>query len=408
MGLALTILILTYLLLALQRIPNIRLQFPAGSLLGALAIVASGVLPYEEALSFIPVELILFLLGMLIISVYLQAGNAVGYFAERALNVAVTPIRLVLFFLIAGAIISALTLNITAALILTPIALASAKRVNEKPTPYVIALILGVNLGSVATAIGSPQSMLIVSMSGMTFWEYTTKMTVLSAIGTLIAALWLVISGRRTMTGRSFKKTVVASVPQSPNFTGISALTVLIIVIASMLLGVPMPVAAMAGAAILLAINPQPPKDVLSLVNWQLITFVASLFVIVGGVGFSGIGDQAAAYFSSLSHYGQTIHLSGLALVVTTFTTVFSNLPSATLMAPILERIENSNTLWFTVALATTFAGNLSLFGSLSNLAVMEVTNDRGYTISFKEFIKVGVPVGLLTLIVGVLYIARV
>jgi Na+/H+ antiporter NhaD/arsenite permease-like protein len=404
---AVVILALVYALLALQRVPRIRLQFPAGAMLGAAAMVAAGVVPLRDAVFFIPLDLLLFLFGMLVISVYLQAGNTVGFFAERALRIADTPLKLMLFFLFTGAVTAALTLNITAALILAPMVLATCKHVGENPARYIIALILGINLGSAATAVGSPQTMLVVSLSGMGFWEYTSKMALVSAMGVAIAALWLVLTARRCGMARSFKDTVRHIVPQSPNFTGVSALVVLTAVIIAMVSGAPMAVAATTGAGLLLAVNPQPPKDVLSVVNWQLIVFIASLFVIVGGAAESDLIEKSLPTIVAALKDNAAAQVAGVAALASSLTALFSNVPSATLLAPIVSSFENPKVLWFTAALATTFAGNVSLFGSLSNLTAVEICEEKGFRIAYLDFIKTGLPVSILTLVTGVLLVVR-
>jgi len=407
MPLAASILGLTYLLIALQRLPRVRVRSPAGALLGAIMMVASGVLPVDQALLGIPFDLLFFLTGMLIISVYLQAGNTIGFFAEKALRLANTPIKLLMFFLIAGAIVSAVSLNLTAALLLTPLVITTCRRVGESSGPYLIALILGTNLGSAASAIGSPQTMLVVSISGMGFWEYTSKMAVISAIGVVLAGLWLILHYRRSFSGRSFGHTIHIVSSYHLNFTGMSALIVSIAVVIALILGAPMPLAAMTGAAILLAINPQPPKDVLSAMNWPLIIFVGALFVIVGGIAYTGLAGWATSTILPALEHNTTAQVAGLVGLLTALTSLFSNIPSAALISPIVANIEQPDILWFAVALATSFAGNFTLFGSLSNLMVVEILEGKSLRIGYVEFLKTGLPVSLITLIVGIFFLAR-
>lgn len=403
MPVAAIILGLTYVLIALQRFLQSRLQMPSGALLGAALMVIFGGVSSGKAVSYIPSEILLFLTGMLIIAVYLQSGNTVSFFAERALKLANTPIKLLIFCALTGAIVSALALNLTAAILLAPLVLSTCRKSGETPAPYLIALILGINLGSAATAIGSPQTMFIVAMSGMGFWEYSSRMLVISSAGVAIAVMWLLAVYGKKLGGRHFVRKVSSIVSQKLRFTGLSSAFVSVAVVTALLLGVPMPVAAMSGAAILIAINPQPPRDVLSIVNWPLVIFIGSLFVIVGTAAESGIGawlgESVLPYLQAEAKVGTAL----LVTAVTALTALFSGVPAAALVSPIFEGFEVSKAVWFAIAIATTFAGNITLYGSLSNLSVIEQASARdGLKIRFGEFAKVGAPITLATLAAGI------
>lgn len=402
MPVAAAILVLTYVLIALQRFLRTRLRMPSGALLGAALMAVFGGIPADKTLAHIPAEILLFLTGMLVIAVYLQAGNAVSYFSERAVGLANSPVKLVVFFAAAGAVVSALALNLTAAILLAPLVLSTCRKTGERPVPYIIALILGINLGSAATAMGSPQTMLIVSLSGMGFWEYTSNMFFVSAAGTAAAIVWLIAIYGRSLRGRRFERTLSASVSHGLGFTGATSAVVSAGVILALLLGAPMPVAAMSGAAILIAINPQPPKDVLSIVNWPLVIFIGSLFVIVGAAADAGIagwlGETAMPFLAAEAKAGMAIFVAAL----TALTALFSGVPAAALVSPALEGLDAPKAVWFAIAIATTFAGNVTLYGSLSNLSVIEQTSAYDEArISAMEFLRAGLPVTVITLAIG-------
>ncbi len=402
MPIAAAILVLTYVLIALQRFLRTRLKMPSGALLGAALMAVFGGIPADKTLSHIPADILLFLTGMLVIAVYLQAGNAVSFFAGSALRLANSPVKLLIFFTLTGAIVSALALNLTAAILLAPLALSICRKVGEKPAPYLIALILGINLGSAATAMGSPQTMFIVSLSGMGFWEYSSKMMVVSAVGTAAAIAWLLAIYGRQMRGRSFAGEKDASVSHGLGFTGATSVIVSAGVIIALFLGAPLPVAAMAGAAVLVAINPQPPKDVLSIVNWPLIIFIGSLFVIVGAAADAGIagwlGESVLPFLAAEAKAGMALFVAAL----TALTALFSGVPAAALVSPALEGLDAPKAVWFAIAVATTFAGNVTLYGSLSNLSVIEQTAAHDEArIGALEFLRAGLPVTLITLAIG-------
>ncbi|MEP0813698.1 MAG: hypothetical protein HRF49_03410 [bacterium] len=402
---AVLVLLLTYFLVALQRLPKSRIKAPAGALLGAVLMVSLGVVSAADAISYIPASLLLFLTGMLVIAEYLQAGNVISFFAERVLRYAGNPRRLLIAVLVLSAVFSALALNLTAAIVISPLVIAICRKVGIPPAPYLVAVILGANLGGAATAVGSPQTMLVVSLAGIGFLEYAAKMAEICLAGAVVASIWLYMHFRVKLPSISFGPALADIVPQRLNFTGWSSIIVLICVIAALMAGVSMPVAAIGGAALLLAVNPQPPKDVLSCVNWPLIATIGALFVVVGGAVHSGIALWAATNLipeieNEIAHIAAVVAAGGF------MSFVFSDVSSAAFFQAVLSEMENPKILWFALALTTSFAGNLSLYGSLSNLTVVETSRERGEQIGYLEFLKVGLPVSLVTLAIGIAFLS--
>jgi Na+/H+ antiporter NhaD/arsenite permease-like protein len=94
--------------------------------------------------------------------------------------------------------------------------------------------------------------------------------------------------------------------------------------------------------------------------------------------------------------------LSGLTLVLSN---ILSNVPAVLLLSPAIENLGNQKRDWLTVAMSSTFAGNLTLLGSVANLIVVEIARKQGVEVSFMTYLKVGLPVTLATLVIGILYL---
>src|SRR5437773_12171925 len=160
MTLGLIIFGVTYLFIAVQRLPFLRLNRPAASLLGAVAMVVCGVLPLRDAYAAIDLDVLVFLLGLMLIVGYLEVGKCFEWAAEWILRRARTPVRLLLGVVVGGGLLSALFVNDTICLVVTPVLLAALGPLRLKPNPYLIALAMGANVGSVVSVTGNPQNML--------------------------------------------------------------------------------------------------------------------------------------------------------------------------------------------------------------------------------------------------------
>src|SRR6058998_2067799 len=152
----LVIFALTYVLISVQRLPFVHLNRPAASLLGAVAMVVLGVLPLSDAYAAIDLDVLVLLLGVMLIVGYLEVGKFFEWAAEWVLKRAVTPERLLLGVVIGGGLLSALFVNDTICLVVTPVLLAALGPLRVRPNPYLIGLAMGSNVGSVLSITGNP------------------------------------------------------------------------------------------------------------------------------------------------------------------------------------------------------------------------------------------------------------
>ncbi len=167
---------LTYLLIAVQRLPFIHLNRPAASLLGAVAMVVCGVLSLPDAYAAVDFDVLVFLLGLMLIVGYLEVGKFFEWTAGWVLQRARTPDRLLLGVVVGGGLLSALFVNDTICLVVTPVLLAALGPLRVRPTPYLIGLAMGANVGSVLTVTGNPQNMLVGIWSGATYGAFVLHM----------------------------------------------------------------------------------------------------------------------------------------------------------------------------------------------------------------------------------------
>src|SRR6059036_1453834 len=181
----------TYVLIAAQRLLFLRLNRPAASLLGAVAMVVLGVLPLRDAYTAIDFDVLVFLLGLMLIVGYLEVGKFFEWAAEWILARARTPERLLLGVVVGGGLLSALFVNDTICLVVTPVLLAALGPLRVKPNPYLIGLAMGANVGSVASVTGNPQNMLVGIWSGASFGGFLVHMLPVGVGGLAITYAYL-------------------------------------------------------------------------------------------------------------------------------------------------------------------------------------------------------------------------
>jgi Na+/H+ antiporter NhaD/arsenite permease-like protein len=405
---ALCVFVATYVLISLQKIHFLNLDRPTAALAGATLIVGLGVVSMKQAYAAVNYDTILLLLGMMILVAHLKAAGFFEWLGVWILRHARTPVRLLWLVVFSSGLLSALFVNDTICVLLTPIILEAALRARLNPAPYLIALVTGANIGSVMTLTGNPQNMLVGIFSDIHFGKFFLVLGPIGLVGLAIdAALiaWLY----RGRLGEQFDGSVFALPPLDVRLVQ-RVVFALVLVLAGFLLPWPsfvkldpgqnLPFAAMAGAVLIVLIGRVPPARVLAGVDWSLLLFFACLFVVIQGVGATGLLEAmrrvADPAFGGTAA-SQATAMSGFAVVMSN---VVSNVPFVLVVSHWMGGFEARELMWFIVAMASTFAGNLTIVGSVANMIVLELSRERA-PLGFFEYLRVGVPVTLITTALG-------
>jgi Na+/H+ antiporter NhaD/arsenite permease-like protein len=395
---------LTYLVIGLQKVPRLHIGRPAGALLGAVAMVAWGVIDFEGAKRAIDLDTILFLLGMMIVLAYLELS---GFFevVERQVLGFATSARSLLWLVVGSAgLLSALFMNDTICLMLTPVVLRVTRRLELPPAPYLVALVTAANIGSSATIIGNPQNALIAVRSGIGFLDFLSGLWPIAAAGLLIDGLLLTALYRRSITGAPLR----VPPPRAPRAVQRYMLAASLLagtgMVAALGLGAPPASAAMtAGAAVILA-GAARPRDALKQVDWSLLLFFGGLFVVMHAVVRAGLAGAVVAWLAGPPGLqASPVALARLGVAVTLLSQAVSNVPAVMVFVPGLEALPAASAahLWLTLAAFSTLAGNLTILGSVANVIVFETARREGVDIGFFEYLKVGALLTLATCLIA-------
>ncbi len=399
------VLLLAFVGIAAGRLPHLRMNRAGIGLAAAAIVIALGALSMAEAFSAIDLGTIALLLSMMLVVANLRLSGFFTAASSRILAAARTPRQLLALVVLASGGLSAIFLNDTICIMLTPLVTEICVRSRRDPVPYLVALAASANVGSCATIVGNPQNMLIGAQSGIPFLSFFASLAPASLIG--LAVCWLVIVIVIAFPGELRRGERILYVP-SPTIDGARANKPLIakslvasaLMLFLLLVGVPPPVAALAAAALLLITSRIEPARVFAEVDFSLLVFFSGLFIITRSVEDTSAFKFVLQRSSTLVGGG----LGALALfsgVTAILSNLVSNVPAVMLLKPLVPLFADHNRAWLVLALASTFAGNLTLLGSVANLIVAEGARRSGIDLRFGAFLRAGLPITLLTLGIG-------
>jgi len=397
-GVVLSVFALVYLGMVLGGLPGLALDRTGVALLGAIALLAARRMTPAEAMASVDVPTIALLFGLMVLSAQLRLGGFYGWVTRRVAAAPVSPSRLLLLLILVAGGLSALLCNDIICLAMAPVLAEGCQRRRLDPVPFLLGLACASNVGSAATLIGNPQNMLVGQTLGLSFGGYLAEAIVPSALGLLVT--WAILA--RLYRGRWERAGAAAAVDAPPldRWQAGKGLVVLAaLVLAFLIAPWPREVVALAGAGIVLLSRRMASRRMLGLVDGHLILLFLGLFIVNGALEKTGMAARALA---ALGRAGVDVREPAWLFAVTVpLSNLVSNVPAVMLLLPAARHPDAGVIL----ALASTFAGNLLLVGSIANLIVVDQAARLGIRITWREHARVGVPVTLATLLVAVLWL---
>jgi Na+/H+ antiporter NhaD/arsenite permease-like protein len=396
---ALGIFAVTYLLISKPRWPFARLDRPTAGLIGAVLMIAAGLLTPAQAYQAIDWDTIVLLLGMFVLSGSLRLAGFFEWAAEVVLAHVRTPTALLTALVFVSGLLSALLVNDTVCVMLAPLVIAVIERGGLPMLPYLFALAIGANIGSVMTVVGNPQNMIIAHAAPLSYAEFAR---VLAPIG--LINLGLAVAVLRGLFRQDLRsRTIVLR----PSFIGLDrALLIktcicLALVVAGFVSGLQLAWTALGGATLLLLSSGRPPRQLMAQVDGPLLLFFGALFIIIAGLEAAGVLTAVSTWVLPLFHAPGLLGIVHFSWVSVLASNIVSNVPYVLVAASWVGQEAYPHRLWLLLALTSTFAGNLTLFGSAANVIVFETAAAQA-RIGFWQFLRISAPLTLLTTAVGV------
>ncbi len=411
-----------YLGMFLGELPRLQVDRAGVALLGAIVLLVTGAVTLEQAMAHVDVPTLALLFGMMVLSAQLRMGGVYAALTRRVGDLtarggkegsadldreAAAPRLLAVVVVLVGAL-SAVFTNDIVALAVSPVVVALCRERDLDPVPFLLAVACAANVGSAATLVGNPQNILVGQALGLSFAGYLARAALPSALG--LAVVWGVVArsyrGRWARPGVSGAtrgpasadpgETGLGGTPLIPRFHPWQAAKGLALAAVAMacFLFTPWPreLVALAAAGVVLTSRRFHSRDMLGLVDWQLLVLFVGLFVVNGALADTGLVERSVAALAARgvdpAHPGWLFALSvGLSNTV-------SNVPAVMLLLPVVD----GDALGALLAISSTLAGNLIIVGSIANIIVVEQARAAGITVDWRTHARVGVPVTLLTL----------
>jgi Na+/H+ antiporter NhaD/arsenite permease-like protein len=393
---ALLVFALTYLAVAAGRVPLLSLDRPAAALLGAVLMVALGVITPGEAGAAVNGDTLGLLLGTMIIAAYLTEAGFFRWASFKVVTSVSTPRTLLWAIVFAAGGLSAFLVNDTVCLMMTPLVLRIVDDAELPPIPFLLALAFGSNAGSVATLTGNPQNMIVGTLSGISYGRFAAALALPALVSLLLVAVLLHLLFRRELPRGRLASPHIGR-PEVDRRLLAKSLGATALVLLGFAAGLPLAWTALTGAALCMAVSGRAPREALMRVDWPLLLFFAGLFVVVAGVGRSGAADRMHEGIAPLLGHGATRQTLVFSVFSVAASQLVSNVPFVLLAGHWIPRMAEPRLLWLATALAATLAGNLTVVGSVANLIVLELAGDRG-RIGFWRFLRYGAVVTAATL----------
>jgi Na+/H+ antiporter NhaD/arsenite permease-like protein len=405
---------LTYLGLALGRVPGLRVDRAGIALIGATFMLLTGMISFEQAVSAASIDYktLALLFGMMVVVAFLRLSGFFRRLTEWALGRIRTPHGLLAATIVLSGGLSAFLINDVVCVALTPLILHLARKLRFNPLPHLIALATAANIGSTGTITGNPQNIYIGVHSGIPYLRFAARLMPVAILGLAVNFLVIALVYRRELAlpkeptednGTSNDRN--AGTRPAHLWLQRKSVAVMLVTVALFFSGLPLELIALGAAAVLLLGRTRPEK-VYRQVDWSLLLMFTGLFVVVHAFQLHVVSRWGVENWNWL--LARPVDL--LSLVSAGLSNLVSNVPAVLLLDPVVQSmpVANRETGWLALAMSSTLAGNLTVLGSVANLIVVEQARREGLAISFWDYCKVGIPVTIVTLLVGVVWLQYV
>ena len=390
----------TYVVLALGRFPGLRVDRTGASIIGAGLMIGAGVLTFDEAMGAVDHATLVLLFGMMVIVANLRLSGFFRAVSAWVVRRAHQPKQLLAGVVAVAGVLSAFFVNDTMCIVLTPLVLEVTRTLRRNPVPYLLAVAMASNAGSVATITGNPQNMLIGSLSKISYRAFAAELAPVALISLGVVYVMILSVYREEFRSQRLE---VSEVPLRVHKALLwKSFGVAVLIVVLFFSGVGVASASMIGAAILLITRRVKPAKVYADVDWQLLALFAGLFIVVAGVERTSIERE---FFSYAARFGLD-RLAVLSLFSALLSNLVSNVPAVLVFRPVVAKLARPEAGWLALAMSSTLAGNFTILGSVANLIVVERASPR-VKITFGEYFRVGAPVTIVTLILGILWLSR-
>ncbi len=420
----------TYAGLAVGKYPKLRIDRAGIAFVGAVLMLCTGVISLGEATGrdSIDYETLFLLFGMMVVVGFLRMSGFFAQVTEWCLERIHSPRGLLGMVILLAGVLSAFLVNDIVCLAMTPLVLHLTKKLRYEPVPHLIGLATAANIGSAGTITGNPQNMFIGAHSHIPYVTFALHLMPVAVMGLVVdyLVIWFCYRGALAMKhGVPMRRTVPTSLggfsaehAQGPFpehgtlgkerrmrerrahvYLCWKSVIVAGVTVILFFTGLPIAIVAVAAAAFLMLGRVKPAR-IYREVDWSLLLMFVGLFIVVHAFQTHVVSGWGVERWDFL--LGHPVDL--LSVACAALSNLVSNVPAVLLFEPVMRALPagSQQTGWLALAMSSTFAGNLTVLGSVANLIVVENARRQGVEVSFWEYCKAGVPVTVITLGMGI------
>ncbi len=401
---ALIIFIITYIGIIADKLPLLHLNRKSIAFVGSVLMIAFGVINFEDAIKSIDFDTIALLLGMMIIISTLRLEGFFAFISHTTMTKAKTTNLLLWSVVFITGFASAFLVNDVVVLLFTPIIIQFCRKVSLNPIPFLLAEIFASNAGSLMSITGNPQNMIIGIASQISYAKFMILMLPIAIISMLVIILVI----KKTNVD-IFKKKTLIKIPQDTATYDLKTMRISLIIFClvivafflSKIINLSIPIIALGGASLILIFTKQEGKQILKGVDWSLLLFFASLFIIVAAIRQSGVLN----IIFEVSLQENTLSIFVIFLLSLILAQLLSNVPYVVLVLPIFA-LAKSEILWLSLAASSTLAGNLTIIGAMANLIVIEQAQKENVKITPHKFYRSSILITTITYILAIAFLS--
>ena len=395
-----------------------KLHRAACALIGAMLLVLIGILEPTEALGFIDFNTIGVLVGMMMFVAVVKNSGIFEFLAVKAAKIAKgDPWKIMVYFMIITAVLSAFLDNVTTVLLIGPMTFSICKSLELNPIPFLMTQIISSNVGGTATLIGDPPNIMIGSAADISFLQfciYDGPIVVITMVATILAFKFIYGKG---LSVTPEKMALIMQMDENEQIRDkvlfIKSIVMICLVALAFILhdalGLKTSIIALSCASLMILIGKQDVEETVHDVEWPTIVFFAFLFIVVGGLEKVGIIHMLAEGMMSATGSHYVILMIAILWVSAICSAVLDNIPFVATLIPLIATMEAEGIdvwpLWWAVSIGACFGGNGTIIGASANVVLTGIANRRGYPITFIDFLKIGAPMMFLSVILATVYL---
>lgn len=405
-------------LVTMAAIMTEKLHRTVAAVAGALLLILTGVLSVESGFSYVDLNTLGVLIGMMLFVAVVKNSGIFEYIAIKAAKIAKgRPWPLMVLFALITAVLSAFLDNVTTVLLIGPMTLAITSMLRINPIPFFMTQIMASNIGGTATLIGDPPNIMIGSAAGLSFTDFITNtgVAVLFVLAATIVCFYF-IYGRKLHV----EPEAMDSILQLDENKAIKDRSLLIKSVVMILLVVfgfvfhsqlhlESCTIALTAAAVMLLIGRQDVEEIVAGVEWTTILFFTGLFIVVGGLQETGVIQILANGLMDLTEGHMTLTILLILWVLAIVSSFLDNIPFVATLIPLILTMQSSGVdvtpLWWAVSLGACLGGNGTLIGASANVVLSGISNRHGFPITFASYFKVGFPLMLVSVAISTVFL---